>query len=452
MTSQAEFLQRASEVLIEELVLISSTGVLVDLKTFFKEINIFESVYSPVITGNILIGDNINLIKNLTITGGEYITIKLRTPGLSRPAYIYKTFRIFSITDRIIVDQSSQLYILNFISQEGFSNELSPLYSAFSGKTSDIVFDIFNNYFVEPRYLTMNYHSGTLVPDIKSELILLDESENEVKFVSPGWSPLKCFQWLASKSIPAGSEACNFVFFEGNKNFYFGPLETIFNLGVDASIGSYRYFTPGTRETTDSVEKMFQISEVRMTNLHDALDSLTSGRLSSRLVNINFMEKDYSYTDYSHIDNFGKYTHTSGTKAESNIPIIPNPTYFNPKNFFRINTIQPGLFDNANQNINEKMPDIFGNRLSNMLDLNTYVLEITIPGRTDIEVGSLIYIDLPDPSPVDSTDLSASNFDHMSSGRYLMTKINHKISALGRHDMICEVAKDSFINVYNDVY
>ena len=79
--------------------------------------------------------------------------------------------------------------------------------------------------------------------------------------------------------------------------------------------------------------------------------------------------------------------------------------------------------------------------------METHIIEIIIPGRSDVEVGSLVYLDFPDTSPVDGTDILSDNSDGMLSGRYIITKINHKINSMARHDMICEVARDSYTDI-----
>lgn len=444
-----EGLSHAGDVLVEELVLFSGSGLYVDLRNFFKEISIYESIYSPVMSGSILIGDNRNLIKYLVMTGDEHISIKLKTPGLKSELSIQKTFRIYSISDRKIIDQSSQLYILNFISIEGFVSNLLPIRQAFEGKVSDIVGDIFENYFTNTRYISPNGEKIDNMP--KSQLAIIDETENSVKFVSPGWSPIKCIQWLASKAIPKSGKACNYMFFEGNKIFYFTPIETIFNLGINVSIGAYRYFPPGVFETTDANKKLFQIQDVRMLTSTNNLENITSGYYGTRVIDLNIMDKDYEYVDYSYPEQFSEYAHSAGNKDVKSAPLFVNGAVVNPSNNFKINFKHPGLHTDVEDNFTEKVSEIYGNRLSNLLNLNNYNMEIVIPGRTDVEVGSLMYIDLPDTGPLDDSDRSAENFDPMSSGNYLITKIHHKISALPRHSMIMEVTKDSFTAIA-DVY
>lgn len=449
MNDTLESLNHAGDVIVEELVLFSSTGLYVDLKNFFRELSIYESIFSPVMTGSILIGDNRNLIKYLTITGDEHLTVKVKTPGLKSELTITKTFRIYSISERKIIDQSTQIYVLNFISIEGFVSNLVPIRKAFSGKVSDIVANIFDDYFTNVRYITTD---GQKIENLgKSQLNILDETSNSIKFVSPGWSPIKCFQWLSSKAIPKSGKACNFLFYEGNKFFYFTPVETIFNLGINISIGIYRYFPPGVIESTDAEKKLFQIQSVRMLTALNNLENITNGYYGSRVIDLNIMDKDFSYTDYFYPEKFNEYTHSAGSANEGANPLFLNGAVVAPQNNFKLNFVHPGLHTDVEDNFTEKISEIYGNRVSNILNLSNYNLEIVVPGRTDVEAGSLMYIDLPDTGPLDDSDKSADNFDPLISGNYLITKIHHKINALSRHSMIMEVAKDSFTYT-TDVY
>ena len=88
------------------------------------------------------------------------------------------------------------------------------------------------------------------------------------------------------------------------------------------------------------------------------------------------------------------------------------------------------------------MGEIYGNRKSNILDLNSLKLNILIHGRTDIEVGRTIYIKFPDISPVGIKDLSRENLDKRYAGTYLITAIHHKINAF-KHMASLEVIRDS---------
>jgi hypothetical protein len=78
MTSEStqDGLQTPGEVSLDQLLLISSQGVTISLLDYFIELNIYESIYSSVVTGEIVLSDSANLIRYFPITGEESFIIK----------------------------------------------------------------------------------------------------------------------------------------------------------------------------------------------------------------------------------------------------------------------------------------------------------------------------------------------------------------------------------------
>jgi len=448
MSIVSEQLQRTGEVVIDQLYLVSAEGIPVDLRGFMIELSIYESIYSPVMSGSILISDSKNLFKTLGICGEEYIVIQFRTPNFDSDNSIRKTFKVYSITDRAIIDQSTTQMILNFISYEAIRDTINNLFSSFEGKISEVVGDIFDQHLSMTRNLTVDPATNKVTEEVeKTSLLILDETENSVKFVSPGWSPIKCIQWLASKAIPAKGKACNFLFWESNKQFYFGPIEKIFEIShtnPNMSIGRYKFFPPGPLSIDNLTDRMYRIEDIKMSKIMDTLSGARNGYLSNRMVALDIMNKDYQYNDYYHLDKFDQYNHTSGSNNNNAKPLYSG-LFTNPKNNVKVYTVQSNLFTGVTDNVNEKMPEIYGNRLSNLHELKNYKIEIAIPGRTDVEVGSMIEVDIPDTSPVDDEDIANDKVDAVYSGMFLITKIHHKINAISqKHSMLLEIAKDSY--------
>ena len=78
-----EVLVQAGDFKLEKLIITSpTTEEFADITEFMMEINLYEDLFSPCMTGNVVLADATNLISNLPILGNEYITIKLRTPSL----------------------------------------------------------------------------------------------------------------------------------------------------------------------------------------------------------------------------------------------------------------------------------------------------------------------------------------------------------------------------------
>jgi hypothetical protein len=76
------------------------------------------------------------------------------------------------------------------------------------------------------------------------------------------------------------------------------------------------------------------------------------------------------------------------------------------------------------------------------MDLTNVKLHITVPGRTDVEVGNMLYFSYPAVEAGAKTDEEDRKEDKQYSGYYLITAINHKINNI-EHTMTMELTKDS---------
>ena len=77
-----------------------------------------------------------------------------------------------------------------------------------------------------------------------------------------------------------------------------------------------------------------------------------------------------------------------------------------------------------------------------MLELTNIKMNMTIPGRTDAEIGRILYFEYPSMGGKSEGDTGSSAQDKLYSGYYLITAIHHKVNKL-EHQMVMEVIKDS---------
>ena len=441
-------LQRAGEVRIEQLKLINSADEVIDLSEFIVELNLYEDLFKNYLHGNLVITDSRNLIDKFNIHGEEFLNVKLRTPSFPDSEVIEKTFRVFKLTDRTIVrDTNSQNFVLHFISVEFFYDVNLPLFAPFEGTITDVAGRIFSDFLATSRNFSISESNNEIKENPRpTELIIINEASNKVKFISPGWSPLKCINWLASKAIPKDGVAKNFIFFESNKNFYFGTLENLFRDAHENKnyFGRYLISASNVRDDKNSqnvIRELFLAKDVEMVETTDYIKNYTNGYLGNRLVYLDVFNKEYQLIDYDHTENYEKQFHSSGKGNEAK-PVFNRDTFKNFATNISFYPKNPKLFDNYQDNINEKMGEIHGNRLSSMLELTNIKMNMTVPGRTDVEVGRIIYFEYPSLGAKDGSDTGSTAQDKLYSGYYLITAIHHKVSKL-EHQMVMEVIKDS---------
>lgn len=446
--NESPILTKPGDVHIERLQLVSTRGLVVDLDDYFVEFNLYEEIFSPSLVGSILITDNRNLIQLMPIVGEELLIVKLTTPSF--PSSIEKTFRVIKVEDKHIVKgQNAHMYTLHFISQELSLDMNAPIYKSFEGNIDDVVIEIFEDYVAMNRTLLEEQKKLVESPE-DTPLKIITETKNKVKFVSPGWTAFKCINWLASRSLPKEEKACNFLFWESNKCYYFGTLETIFKRTIDEKkyAGVYTYSPSNIRTgpSRDIEREMFITDSVENITSFDYVKSYSSGYLSNRLVNLDIVNKKYENIVYDHVEKYHDYYHMSGKGTKLSMPMFASDSMRNPDNNIKFYPKHPKLFDEFEENINEKYHEIHGNRLSLLMELDSFKINISVPGRTDLEAGQMIYFKYPDINPKDGSDKNKENLDELYTGSYLISAIRHQVNAV-RHRMILELTKDCLSGV-----
>ena len=307
-----EILQAPGQIEITEIKLISlNKGISVSLLDYLVEINLYESIFDPVVTGSIILSDSRNLTSFFPLVGDEYLFINVKTPSLNDRYSIYKTFRVYSLENKNYAkDGSTLIYELGIMSTEGFNDVLNPIYKSFEGTPSKIINDIFIDYLQANR----NIITGA---SVKTTLTFLEYPKNALKFISPGWTPIQCINWLAGKCLPPTDKAANFLFWETTKGFYFGSMDSILSNLDSFSIGEYVYSETyiKTLSVDEKHKAMYAIKSLSVETAVNQLDNSRLGYLASSLLDIDVYNKTYEIKEYEHPLEFNKYAHLNSSDS-----------------------------------------------------------------------------------------------------------------------------------------
>ena len=182
----------------KELTLISSSGITHELQKVLIEMQIFQSIFDSTMTGHILINDGNDLFSTFNLCGNEYLKVVIDKPGLNLP--FERIFRITQATQRSPVNDSSQIYMLHFCSDELVSSKSLLVSKAYkSTKVKDIVFDIL---------------AKELNVDAK-RINKLEDTSGVFDIIIPGFTPFEAIQWIVSRAYDQNKFS---YFFFANKN------------------------------------------------------------------------------------------------------------------------------------------------------------------------------------------------------------------------------------------
>jgi hypothetical protein len=480
-------LQKPGDVIINQLLLNTvSSEFSLDLKPYMMEFHLYEDIFSPTLQGSVVIRDAINLIGKLPIIGDEILTVDIQTPwgdlagenksnlGSFDPLNkIQKSFSVYAVKNRKLNNDREQYYQLFFCSIEASTDNIIRLSQKYEGTTDEIAFKIFEDNISTPRIFTNKQAVDDT--DDKTQLFIADTPHSSViTFVPPMWSPIQTINWLAKRCIGSEYKTPTFLFFETTKAFYLSSIEELvaYQLENNQIYSDYVYHPNiDSLDTTSSLSKGFATVEAMnfLTNL-DIIQSQDLGHFASTVHSFDIVKKDYKSYYYDHGFNFNgtpenptkhmeSYKFVADSKGAGSFQ-YDETRKFNmiyPMNVLRsgdnrpfVSTVNPGVLDSTEDSIDLHPEQFVAQRNSSLMDITTMRLQLTVPGRTDIEVGRLIRFYYPSVGEKNVTDDSeAGIWDILISGIYMVTAIHHQITPF-RHTMFIEIAKDSYAQpLYN---
>lgn len=481
-------LQKPGDVIINQLLLnTASSDVSLDLKPYMMEFHLYEDIFSPTLQGSVIIRDAVNLIGKLPIIGDEVLTVDIQTPWGDMGGYnksnlgsydpinkIQKSFSVYAVKDRKLNNDREQYYQLFFCSIEASTDNIIRLSQKFEGTTDEIVSKIFEENISTPRLFTNK--NVIEKPDEKTELFIADTPhESTITFVPPMWSPIQCINWLAKRCIGAEYKTPTFMFFETTKGFYLSSIEELVTYQLENNqIYSDYVYHPNLSELpkVSSLSKGFAtIEAIKFLNNLDIIQSQDLGHFASTVYKFDMIKKEYTAYTYDHGFNFngteekptrhmesykfvgksdgsGSYVYDETKKYNMIFPI--NVLRSGDGKAF-VSTINPGVLDSTEDSVDLHPEKFVAQRNSSLMDISTMRLQITVPGRTDIEVGRLIRFFYPSVGEKNVKDDSeAGIWDILISGIYMITAIHHVVTPL-RHTMHMEIAKDSYAQPLYDI-
>jgi len=428
----------AGEVDLQELILISSSGTAIDLTELVININMYESVFSNAMSGNILIADTNNLASNLPIIGQEYLSVKLNTPTLENSSIDFSenVFVVYKINKRE-ADGLTQLLDLQFTTPEFLKNNRVRVSKSYTETIDNIVEDIFTN----PKYV-----------DTKKALFI-EPTTGIRRMVMPNLHPYNILRNMATESISKQNGSPHYFFFENSRGIHFRSLESLYSQGV---VGSYHTGEKLAKENTHDgqssklMQDMKRIVNFNMATNNDTLVNINKGMLGSTIISHDIYNKSYNKKTFGYFDNFRDHERINNNPIYNDNPIDEDlNTLGNFKDArFHLHSI-PSDSDTQHyetdtssyQYTPNRIADSLLSRQSRICELKDGVgLSVEINGNTTIAAGDMVDVQLP----VAGIDHDNDKVDKYYSGTYIIVNLRHIFTPRQKtHRIIMSLSKDS---------
>jgi hypothetical protein len=415
----SQVLRNAGDVNIEKVKIVSSNGFFQDITNQVIAIQLFEDLFSPFITGTLIVKDSLDLINLFPFVGEEFVELKISTPTLKAP--IEGKFYIFKMTDREMVGDRTVIYELHFITQEALVDLNKRLSKTFSGKCSDIA-----NTLMSDKTVGLQL----------SRKLFVEETKNKTKFVSNFWNPVKCLNHVANTAINKNGSP-SYLFFENRIGFNFVSLESLYtNNDVIQEFVFDNYIRDdrsGGGNIKNIPEDYRRIREIHIPVAFDYMDRIRSGVYGSKQYSHDLTTKRFGSKNFDMLQSFqtdkhlNPYAMASKTIIYRYASVITNaPKYYS--NF-------SGYGDSTDSATIQK-------RVSLMKQADCNKIQLIVPGRTDYTVGQKTVVNLNKMEPISKQD--TNTLDKIFSGAYIIGAINHYIDR-EKHECTMELFKESLL-------
>ena len=366
------------------------------------EVEYFESIYSPMITVNVIEVDsggdvsddkgNLGTVKdNLPITGLEDVRIKIETGS----GMLDLTKEPLKVNGSPTVSQDAlrQSVLLPLVSKHEVKNRDVPIRRKLTGKINTIVEKLLNEDI-----------------KIKKDKLDIEETQNVDTLIGRNRTAFKLITGLCKRSLPAKGDP-GFFFYETQDGFNFKSIESLINQEPKQEY----FYTGALKSNVDNYDNDYKILAPPVVKKdQDILTALESGTYKARIITTN------------------PWTHKI---TEDFINLVPNSTLGKspePKDSIedKNNAIRTyhhildiGSYDPHIKRDTNNSPFFWEAQSSMRYDLlHSQIMEILIPCNVKLRAGDVIKCNFEKITQDNKVD---GIWDEHKSGKYLILHLCH---------------------------
>ena len=188
---------------LKKLTLTSHSNTEIDLSDKFVEFNIYESLFSSVIFGDILVNESYNFVSYAPLLGGEELLLEVcNVPTEVSGVEITRksVYVIYAIENRVLVKDRQHQYILRFCSKELIQNQQIRISTTIFNKTfTSIVLDVYNALIEEENKLVRK-NKLSFLKQLKCCSRKAEQEEEKLTVHFPNLHPFECLHYLAGRA------------------------------------------------------------------------------------------------------------------------------------------------------------------------------------------------------------------------------------------------------------
>ena len=424
--------KKSTQFKINEIVIMTKAGP-IDISGIFEEINIFDSIMMPVMSGNVLIKDSVGLSGKLLFDGSESILIDIVKSEKSEIAAFKKAFRIFKQSNRKEDGLNSEIYTLDFVSDELMYSDQQRVNQSYETTYTEIVKKILVDYLkVSPNNLGGYF----------------DNTSGIRKIVIPNLRPLEAIQWCAKRSVDI-NRSPNFMFYQNLTGYNFVTLSKLLTQEDILDIK----FEAKNQKGNNPINEISSARTIEVVKQADGIEKTRSGVNAGKFIGFDPITRTVGVKNVGFGDHYNKMKHAN---ENPNVSVIDNrggvknvEAFDSKKSVSFFSTARQysnyiKKYDPTSISKDDNTEDYIFQRKAILTNLMSKRLKIAMPGNFQLTSGFNVNVIAPN---FGIKEKGGDNNDPSISGKYIIVA-SRQIIGYDKHETILEVATSSTDNEF----
>ena len=272
-------------------------------------------------------------------------------------------------------------------------------------------------------------------------LVTIDDTAGLQSFAFNGGSPFTAINQLASEAKMVGRDSSSYFFFyEDNEGYHFVSLETLFK-----KTPKHKYYYLEDVVSGDDIHEKMRLISMNHDVSFDILNGSIHGQFGTRSSFIDPVAKMFSFVDYTMKD-FPLLQRMSGgvktisDSVSSEIGSVPTREKYVVSDAARRYSDYIVQREPETQNTFMRRPLFIAVEEATKNQLRSNVIKIAANDNSTLRAGDVIEIIVPASGKRSLGEVTNKSV----SGRYLITALCHRITAIGNYVTTMECVRDSF--------
>ena len=422
-----------------------------DISRSIAELNIYESVELPYLTGTCALVDDVRFRDAIGIKGSERITFTILPYEDAEP--IIKTFMITGIAANTTANERTEVHTLTLMEEHAYLSSVMKISESYTGLPEQIVENILNS------------HLGKVVR-YESRVAL----QQKMKVNIPYWNPLQATEWLRDRM--ASSVGAPYFLYASFRDDLL-RLEDLDNMMTKDPWNkkdpySYSLTSHNSSKISNKRAEFFHVKSYEASQIESTLRLAQGGAIGSEFKTMDLTSSGQTQnTRHNSNTTLNNFIESVETNADLNTSIGYDWKLMFAKsatNFKNIGDLNSKVFSEvvtsrkfyetdgetpiagyADEHLQEGLYKLKIKSAALRAILLNNVFEISVPGQPylvsdlDIGVGSNILLNYAVASQADGS-INAGDVDRNKSGKFLVYRTRHMFSE-GNYNVKMDIVK-----------